>query len=120
MKKLSIISVLLVVLVISISCTNASESDLLESNSLPAVVTYNANVKTIIDNNCVSCHKNTPINGAHISLTTYSNVKSAVLNDKLIARINGNEGLMPQGGPKLPQSLIDIIEKWESDGLLEN
>jgi hypothetical protein len=40
----------------------------------------------------------------------------------LLTRIsleNGNSSLMPKGGPRLPQTTIDIIKKWEQDGLLE-
>jgi len=104
------------------ACTNASEDDLINSDPISTLVTYNNDIKTIIDNNCISCHKSPAINGASIPLLTYENVKSAVQNNNLISKINGNGpgGLMPMGGPKLPQSLIDLIEKWETDGLLEN
>jgi hypothetical protein len=67
------------------------------------------------------CHNNPPINGAPMSLLLYENVKDAVENRNLIGRIMGTGlgPLMPFGGPKLPQNLIDIIIKWEADGLLE-
>ena len=115
-----------ILLVISIcflisSCTNVSEDDLIDATPLPANVTYVDNVKTIIDNNCISCHSNPPMNGAPMSLMLYSEVKDAVLNRDLIGRITGTStgSQMPLGGPKLPQNLIDIIIKWETDGLLE-
>jgi len=102
------------------SCSNDSEDDLMNSSPLPDTVTYINGVKSIIDNNCISCHNNPPVNGAPNSLVTYGQVKDAVLNKNLIGRITGNSGaLMPQGGPKLPQDLIDIIIQWETDGLLE-
>lgn len=104
------------------SCTNSSEDDLIDSNALPNTVTYNDNVKSIIDNNCIQCHSNPAINGASVPLLTYNNVKSAVQNNNLISKINGigPGGLMPFGGPKLPQSLIDLVIKWETDGFIEN
>lgn len=118
-KTLALLSLLTVLLQ---ACTHASENDLVDSEPLPTLVTYNDDVKMIIDNNCISCHKNQAVNGASVPLVTYANVKSAIQNNNLISKINGNGpgGLMPQGGPKLPQSLIDIIEKWETDGFLEN
>ena len=118
-KTFAPISLLIILLY---ACTNASEDDLIDSEPLPTLVTYIDDVKKIIDNNCISCHKNPASNGASVPLVTYANVKSAIENNNLISKINGNGpgGLMPQGGPKLPQSLIDIIEKWETDGLLEN
>ncbi|MBF4519354.1 hypothetical protein D3C87_2000470 [compost metagenome] len=57
-----------------------------------------------------------------MSLVTYEQVKNAVLNRGLLTRIsleNGDSSLMPQGGPRLPQATIDIINKWNQDGLLE-
>ena len=104
------------------SCTNTSEDDLIDSNAIPNTVTYSGQIQSIIDNNCIQCHKNPAVNGASVPLLTYSNVKSAVQNNSLISKINGNGpgGLMPFGGPKLPQSLIDLVSKWETDGLIEN
>lgn len=85
-------------------------------------VTYEKDVKSIIDNNCIVCHAAVPQNGAPISLVTYNQVKDAVLKRSLIIRIsleNGNNVLMPKGGPRLPQQTIDIVKQWEKDGLFE-
>ncbi|WP_298894421.1 hypothetical protein [uncultured Psychroserpens sp.] len=114
--KLCIICIL-----ICFSCSNTSEEDLIDATPIPTTVTYIDNVKSIIDNNCISCHSNPPINGAPISLVTFDNVKSAVENNGLIDRISSNDQgfLMPFGGPRLPQTLIDLVVQWEADGLLE-
>jgi hypothetical protein len=105
-----------------IGCTNASEEDLIEETEQPIIVTYNSDVKAIIDNNCLACHTNPPVNGAPNSLINYNNVKDAVENRNLISRISGiGPGpLMPLGGSSLPQNLINLIIQWEADGLLEN
>ena len=58
-----------------------------------------------------------------MSLTTFLDVKNSVENSGLIDRITRNEGaggLMPLGGPRLPQASIDLIVQWNEDGLLEN
>ena len=104
------------------SCTNDSASDLINIEPLPEEVSFNTNIKIIIDNNCTSCHGSTPISGTNLSLDTYEKVKEAVTNRNLIGRISMQEGsstLMPQGGPKLPQNTIDLIIKWQEEGLLE-
>lgn len=103
------------------SCAYDSESDLIDSTELPNVVTYNGHIKNIIDNNCIICHTNPPVNDAPMSLLLYENVKEAIENRGLIDRISSQDlgFLMPFGGPRLPQHLIDIIIKWETDGLLE-
>ena len=112
----------LTLILLNISCSNNSEDDLIIENTPIEKVTYTSNVKSIIDNNCISCHAATPVNGAPMSLITYQQVKDAVLNRGLLDRIsrsNGAPGLMPNGGPRMPQQTIDIIVKWNSDGLLE-
>lgn len=113
-------TIILVLIISFFSCTNNSEDDLIEKNDTINIITYNTNVKNIIDNNCLNCHGNTNPN-AGLSLTNYSQVKQAVLNNGLIDRISrpiGDPQLMPQTG-KLPQQTIDIIVKWNTDGLLE-
>ncbi|CAH0335885.1 hypothetical protein FVB9288_01548 [Flavobacterium sp. CECT 9288] len=83
--------------------------------------TYNGNAKTIVDNNCVRCHSS----GGSASfrpLTTFAQVKAAVENANLLGRIqlqNGQSGIMPQAG-RMSQANIDIILKWNTDGLREN
>lgn len=105
-----------------LSCTSVSEEDLVEEIVLPdETVTYVSHVKSIIDTNCISCHTNPPENGAPMPLLTYEHVREAVENRDLIARISSdNLGfLMPFGGPRLPQNLIDTVILWEAEGLQE-
>lgn len=107
---------------ILMSCTNDNPSTLMDNSPMTGLTTYNQNVKSIIDNNCIVCHAAVPKNGAPMSLVTYDEVKNAVLNRGLINRIsleNGDSSLMPRGGPRLPQATIDMIIKWQQDGLLE-
>ncbi len=79
-------------------------------------LTYANGIKTIFENNCVSCHGSTNPS-ANLSLTTYEQVRDAILNTNLQARINAEPGvpLMPQGG-KMPQCNIDKIETWVANG----
>ena len=103
------------------SCANESTSDLIDI-TLVENVTYTNTVKAIIDANCLGCHGNPTTNSAPMSLTTYASVKEFVENDKIIERISkveGQSGFMPQGGPKLPQPVIDLIIKWKQQGLQE-
>lgn len=98
------------------SCTTDSVSDL-DNTQDNNTITYTSTVKTIINNNCIQCHASVPTNGAPMSLTTYENVKDAVLNRNLLDRISraeGTPGAMPLGGPRLPQNSIDIINDWAS------
>lgn len=106
------------------SCTSDTYDDLEEPQDVnpPQVVTYQ-DVRSIFEQNCISCHSNPPQNGAPMSLTSYSDTSSAVLNRGLLDRISrgqGEPGMMPNGGQRLPQQSIDLVYQWNEDGLLEN
>ena len=122
MKYLSSFSLYFFILILS-SCSDSTYDDIQTSeDSNSDLITYQ-DVKPIIDNNCLNCHSNPTQNGAPMSLVTYEEVKNSVLNSNLIDRISRNDGadgLMPQGGPRLSQDLIDIVIQWELDALLEN
>ena len=114
-KFIYIISILLFY-----GCSNESTSDLTES--VPEKVSYSRDVKPITDANCIPCHNNPPLNGAPMSLLTKLQVQDAIVNRGLLDRISrpqGAPGMMPNGGTRLPQSSIDIIRKWKTDGFLE-
>jgi uncharacterized membrane protein len=124
MKKNTFLALATLVFVLMVSsCSQNTYDDIEEeTNPIPETVTYQ-DVKSLIDNTCLACHSNPPQNGAPMSLTIFDNVKEAVLNRDLLNKINKNEGedgLMPLGGPRLPQSSIDLLFKWNEDGLLEN
>ncbi len=117
-------SIFIIVTILSISsCSQSTYDDIEEeTDPIPEIVTYQ-DVKPIIDGVCLACHSNPPQNGAPMPLVSFENVKDAVQNRDLINKISKNEGdngLMPLGGPRLPQSSIDLIVKWNTDGLLEN
>ena len=112
---------ILSLILIFLGCTSVSEEDLIDATPIPETITYNVEVKPIIDNNCIICHSNPPQNGAPMALVNYENVKDAVENRNLIGRISSEDPvfLMPFGGPRLPQNLIDIVIQWNEDGLIE-
>ena len=105
-----------------LSCTNASESDLIDQIDPEVVITYTEQIKPIFDSNCVACHSNPAINGAGVPLTSLSEVQSSIENTDLIDRINrqsGEGGFIPLGGSRMPQASIDLIIQWESEGFAE-
>ncbi|MBQ4821764.1 hypothetical protein [Aquimarina sp. MMG016] len=120
MKTYFLKFLILCIVLANISCENDSEDDLVEVISVE-LVTYENTIKTIIDDNCVFCHNDPPINFAPMPLLTYDQVKEAVDNRGLLNRVSSEDisFLMPSGGPRLPQSTIDLILQWNTDGLLE-
>lgn len=106
-----------------VGCTTSTYDDIeVIQDPPPEVVTFR-DVADIFENNCTVCHSNPPQNGAPMPLTNYAEIKDAVENRGLLDRISreeGEQGLMPFGGPRLPQQQIDLITQWSLDGLLEN
>ena len=101
------------------SCESTTYESLEEPTVIVDKVTYTANVKSIIDQNCIGCHAS---GGSLIPLETYSDVKEALLNKNLLDRIqrqNGTPGQMPKAG-RMAQDKINTILQWNTDGLLEN
>jgi uncharacterized membrane protein len=103
------------------SCDSHTYEDISETTIVEGKVTYDANIKSVIDNNCISCHSE---NGSvpYRPLTTYAEVKEAVQTTNLLERIQkqiGEPQQMPQGG-RMPQDRINLILQWNTDGLLEN
>lgn len=104
-------------ILLTFSCTT---TDIPIPDTVPIVktVTYDDDVKTIVDTNCISCHSSTG-SASFLLLTTYDQVKTAALNRGMLARLNSSSNPMPPSG-KLIQATLDLIDKWKDDGFLEN
>ena len=103
------------------ACSSDSNSDLINTTNI-SNITYTNTTKSIFDNNCIPCHATVPVNGAPMPLTTYEFVKNAVQTRPLLDRISrqqGAQGMMPNGGTRLPQEKISQIFKWAQNGLPE-
>ncbi len=107
-----------------ISCSSSSEPEIIppdgNGNGTSAKTTYDKDVKTIINNSCATsaCHDSTnPASG--LKLTNYAEVKNAAENGALISRMNSSSNPMPASG-RLSSSTRAIMDKWKTDGFLEN
>ncbi|GAB0155428.1 hypothetical protein CHRYSEOSP005_06890 [Chryseobacterium sp. Alg-005] len=112
MKKILYISSLAITL---IACESRTYEEISDNTPIVEKVTYNKDVKPIVEANCVGCHSPGPQ-----ALTNYDQVKQNI--DNILDRIqrpNGDPGKMPQGGA-LSQTQINIFIKWKADGLVEN
>ncbi|WP_025741653.1 c-type cytochrome [Aquimarina pacifica] len=99
---------------------NNTDDDTNSGNENPnpdKTTTYNADVKSIFDMHCVSCHDDPPTNGAPFAMRTYAETIIGVNRD-LVNRMQSINNPMPPEG-NLSQDIIDIILDWEADGFLE-
>lgn len=86
-------------------------------------VTYSADVSSILQSNCYSCHSTSSgIINVNVNFEGYSNVKMQVDNNNLISAITHAPGYtpMPYNLPKLSDCNINIIRAWINGGAPNN
>jgi len=79
-------------------------------------VSYTAEIKGIINENCKNCHNNTSASG---NLNLESDLSRVHNIDSIISRISlpaGNPKVMPTSGP-MPSCNIQKIKAWRNQGL---
>jgi len=116
MKKIIYISGLILFIT---SCESRTYEEISDNTPITQTVRYEADIKTIINTNCISCHSVTG-SASFQPLTNYNQVKNNI--DNILDRIqkpNGDPEKMPQGG-SLSAAQINLFIKWKADGLIEN
>lgn len=84
-------------------------------------VTFQFTIRPILNNNCIVCHSgSSPANG--LDYEQYSDVFNVASDGRLVGAINHRAGFepMPRFAPKLPACDIQKIERWVSEGSLNN
>ena len=122
MKKVITMCSVLVVALAVVSCSGGDDSSTTETppptdgGGTVTNPTYTANIKAIIDANCVSCHGPGGENSS-VPLQTYAQVSAKAADIKIrIEKPAGDPLVMPKGG-KLSQAKIDLINKWIANGM---
>lgn len=106
-------SVLFIAIIALVSCTK----DMAPDPNCPTQISFSQDIVPILQNNCVSCHSG----GTPPDLTTYASTSAAA--DMVLSRMslaNGDPSLMPQGGPRMADSIIQKIQCWIDQGKLDN
>jgi mono/diheme cytochrome c family protein len=119
--KTTIKYILPVAALLIMGCSNDSESDLTDTIDQDTPVSYNGNIRSIINSNCLGCHSDPTKNGAPFPLTDYDRVLVRAENGQLlrsIKRQTGEASAMPPSG-RLPQATIDLVERWIQEGSKE-
>jgi cytochrome c553 len=114
MRKISFIAVLLLAVFFQY-CNTSKKAAARNRNS----VSYQANIKPIIETACAPCHIEGK--GNKKPLDNYHSASTNV--DDIIARIQKNpeeRGFMPMRHPKLSDATIQQFVAWKANGLREN
>jgi hypothetical protein len=88
-----------------------------DTSGCPSVVCetyYNENVAPILSSNCIGCHSGSSAS-AGLYLDSYTSVYSAIKSGNVLDRVNrnnGDNGFMPQGGQKLSNANLDILQTF--------
>ena len=88
----------------------------------PETINYETNIKTIVDINCtMTCHSPSTQLDAGLDLSTYTTFRLATENRGVVDRIkNVSAPMPPQPNTMLSDTDIVLIEKWITDGYLED
>lgn len=96
-----------------LSCTKETAPD----PECQTQVSFAQEVMPLLQDKCVACH-----NGSQPpNLTTHGSVSASA--DDVLSRISLSDGdalLMPQGGPRLADTLIQKVKCWIDQGKLDN
>jgi hypothetical protein len=82
-------------------------------------VTFTNDIKPIFDGKCISCHVTGTPSGAPWDFTTYQGIKDRADDGTIRNRVLILHD-MPQGGPPLPQTEMDLIKCWLDAGAPNN
>ena len=85
-----------------------------ENNSVDCFLVYTENVAPILSSNCIGCHSGSTAS-AGLHLDSYTSVYSAIKSGNVLDRVNRNSGVngfMPQGGQKLSNANLNILQTF--------
>ncbi len=99
------------------SCTKDKVAGTIVDSNCTDSVSFSTDVWPIIEQNCTSCHDVGNTTG--YTLTNHTNISSNAA--AIVGSMKGSGfQLMPQGGDALPDSVIQKVQCWISQGKLNN
>lgn len=124
-KKITVKLIAFLILILSISCKNKSETKSKAIDCvIPPEITYTNTVATIIETNCFECHAKEVYKkkASRIKIYDYKSLKKMATNGFLIGAITHANGFIPmpyKKGYKIEDCAIQILNKWVSTGMKE-
>lgn len=86
-----------------------------------SIYTFSSGVKSILETNCVGCHK-TGAASAGVVLDSYAAVQPYAINGMLYGVASHQNGYkpMPYGGAKISECNLTVLKKWIDAGAQNN
>jgi uncharacterized membrane protein len=121
MTKLAIFCLFLMAALVLTNCAYTKKELVQTPCVLDSIVSYQVKVAPIIQKNCFTCHSSAS-NISGILLETHDELKFYADNGYLYGTISHSAGYnaMPNGGAKLSDCDIAIIQKWIDTGAKDN
>ena len=115
-KLKKIINVVLLLLISFYGCERNVEEDPndITSDCSNVEAYYTENVAPILESNCTVCHSG-PTPTAGLSLDSYASVYAAIKSGNIwdrVTRVQGSPGFMPNGGTKLLDANLEILQTF--------
>ena len=113
----------IIVMVTAFACSNDNEEDLMEGTVCETEnMSYAADIKPILEDNCYSCHSNESTYQGAFPFEDFEDLTSIVNDGRLVGSINHDQGYakMPVFSSKLDSCTIEKIEAWIDDGAMDN
>ncbi len=93
-----------------------------QANPIPGkTTTFTADIKAIVDDQCLRCHTIPLDNGAPFPMRNYQEIINAINEGwDMFGRVSTTNpiNVMPPAG-RLPQETVTLFLDWEADGVLE-
>jgi mono/diheme cytochrome c family protein len=112
----SITLFLCVVLLLSFNgCTYNKEDQLYALDCDTTSVTYNKDIREIMEVSCINCHgADADVLGAGLKTDSYEAVKA--LADDILASVIRENNPMPKNAPRLSSCKINLLRAWINQG----
>jgi cytochrome c5 len=106
------------------SCAYDNAADIVKPRqacTTPSTVSYALHISPLLDRNCRSCHSATLLSG-NVNLDNLAEIQTRARTGQLMGVVTHAPGFlqMPQGGAKLSDCDIALLQQWVTAGAPSN
>jgi hypothetical protein len=114
-----VVGICIVGSVVVSSCTKDKVPPIVVDATCTDTISFSADILPIMQNNCTSCHDSNNASGGY-DLSNHAGVTQNTAKVLGSMMQDGSASSMPQGAPKLADSLIQKVNCWINQGAKNN